>query len=195
MTRALEFASKPASLQASEILETFRQFLLAYAKRQWRDEDRRKVGDSDLVQMTMIKANQQFGDFRGKSTAELAGWLKQILKHLIISERRRLKSRKANAGPEAPIDALQVADKAPSARREALSSELKQQVLAAVAALPQHYREVVELRNFKQLSFDEIGKRLDKSHDAVRKTWARAIIRLQRELKTELDSGIVSAGS
>jgi RNA polymerase sigma-70 factor, ECF subfamily len=45
--------------------------------------------------------------------------------------------------------------------------------------LPPDDQAVVLLRHFDCLSFEEIGRRLDRSPDAARKLWGRAIVRLQ----------------
>lgn len=184
---ALSSLQDYASSDAGQLLENFRQFLLDYAKRNWRDEDRRKMGDSDLVQSTLLKGLMRLADFRGHSRAELAGWLRQILKRLIISQRRHLHSQKAYAGHDVQIESLQIVSQTSSVCEEALSIEIGQQVRNAVAALPGNYRQVVEMRHFKQMTFEEIGAEIGKKPDALRKTWSRAILRLQNRLKSQFD--------
>ena len=49
--------------------------------------------------------------------------------------------------------------------------------------LPADEQAVILLRHFEFLSFEEIGHRLDRSPEAARKLWGRAILRLQRLLK------------
>ena len=48
--------------------------------------------------------------------------------------------------------------------------------------LPEHYRQAVASRHIEQLSWDEIGRRMNCSADAARKVWSRAIQQLRREL-------------
>jgi RNA polymerase sigma-70 factor (ECF subfamily) len=40
---------------------------------------RGKLDPSDVVQQTLLDAHQNLGQFRGRTDAELAGWLRQIL--------------------------------------------------------------------------------------------------------------------
>ena len=48
-----------------------------------------------------------------------------------------------------------------------------------LARLPEHYREVLKLRNIQGLSFEEVAARLDRSPGATRMLWLRAIEKLR----------------
>ena len=54
----------------------------------------------------------------------------------------------------------------------------------AVMQMPDEYRDVIRLRNWEQLSFAEIGRRMERSEEAARKRWSRAIVRLKREVES-----------
>jgi DNA-directed RNA polymerase specialized sigma24 family protein len=56
-------------------------------------------------------------------------------------------------------------------------------VRAALERLPSHLREVLILRTCERRSFVEIATRLQGTPDSVRKSWARAVCRLQIELQ------------
>ena len=58
-------------------------------------------------------------------------------------------------------------------------------LIEAVAAVMRMSREDVERGNWERLSFQEIGQQMDRSADAVRKVWSRAVERLQIELEQE----------
>src|SRR5262245_11974036 len=45
--------------------------------------------------------------------------------------------------------------------------------------LPEHYRQVLELRHWQHLSFEQIGPILERTPDAARMLWWRAVERLQ----------------
>jgi RNA polymerase sigma factor (sigma-70 family) len=53
----------------------------------------------------------------------------------------------------------------------------------ALARLPADYRKVIELRFLEERSFEEIGRLTNRSPDAARKLWARAIERLGEDWK------------
>ena len=45
----------------------------------------------------------------------------------------------------------------------------------ALEDLPADYREVIVLRHLQELSFSEVARRMGRSEDSVKKTWARAL--------------------
>ena len=51
----------------------------------------------------------------------------------------------------------------------------------ALDRLPEEYRRVVVLRFEEGRSFEEIGRLTDRSADAARKVWSRAMERLRQE--------------
>src|SRR5262249_62394710 len=53
----------------------------------------------------------------------------------------------------------------------------------ALTRLPADEQAVIALRQFESLSFQEVGQRLDRTPEAARKLWSRAIARLQHMLE------------
>ena len=66
---------------------------------------------------------------------------------------------------------------------QAMEHEQDQALQAALGRLPDDYRRVITLRYQEQLPFEEIGQLMQRSPDAARKLWARAVERLQEELE------------
>lgn len=73
-----------------------------------------------------------------------------------------------------------VADE-PSPSAEMMAEEQVQTLHRALARLPEDYRSVIVLRYQDQKPFEEIGKLMNRTPDAARKLWARAMERLQQE--------------
>jgi len=71
----------------------------------------------------------------------------------------------------------------PTPSMEALAHEKAEAVARALERLPEDYRRVITLRNQERREFDDIGRLMDRSPDAARRLWSRAIERLQRELE------------
>ena len=67
-------------------------------------------------------------------------------------------------------------------------NELQKRVADAMDKLPADYRCIIELRNFEQRTFVEIGRIMNRSPDAVRMLWGRAIRRLAAEVGPDNDS-------
>jgi RNA polymerase sigma-70 factor (ECF subfamily) len=64
-----------------------------------------------------------------------------------------------------------------------MEHEQDQALQEALQRLPDAYRKVITWRYQQERSFEEIGKLLQRSPEAARKLWARAIERLQEELE------------
>lgn len=68
---------------------------------------------------------------------------------------------------------------------QAMRAERDEALEQALGRLPPDYRQVVEWRYRDELPFEEIAQRMNRSCEAVRQLWCRAIERLQRELEAE----------
>ena len=63
--------------------------------------------------------------------------------------------------PSAPLDEERDEDKTQSPGEQVEVKERSEQIRSALASLPPHYRLVVELRHYQELSYDEIASELD----------------------------------
>ncbi|MGD9644627.1 MAG: sigma-70 family RNA polymerase sigma factor [Pirellulales bacterium] len=180
----------PAAL--GELLNGFREYLLAVANRELDDGIRARVGASDLVQETFLKSQRVFADFQGATEEELRGWLAQILvnrcrdvrdEHLQCAKRTAVRDVPLLADGSAigPADALAAETLSPSGR--AVVDEEVAQLLSALATLSDEFRRVVWLRNWEGLGFEEIGRQIGRSADAARKIFSRAIQKLAEQLE------------
>jgi RNA polymerase sigma-70 factor, ECF subfamily len=152
-----------------------------------------KFGASDIVQQTLLEACRGLPRFRGQTEAELLGWLRQILAHVIAHEVRRYRGlQKRDVAREVSLEqslaessrrlGVLLAASGTSPSQQAARNEQKVLLAAALARLPDDYREVVILRNLEGLSHEEVARRLDRSEGAVRMLWVRALTRLREEL-------------
>lgn len=183
-------AARKGSKEAlGHLLETCRHYLLLVANEQLRDNLQAKVGASDLVQETFLKAHQGFDRFEGQTEAELLAWLRRILLNTLVNQARHYQGTdKREVAREVPLADAQVAGgpmagtESPSA--QAMVREQTEALQQALAQLPEHYRQVVCWRNYERLSFEEIGQRLGRTAEAARKLWGRAIEQLQELLES-----------
>jgi RNA polymerase sigma-70 factor (ECF subfamily) len=141
---------------------------------------RSKVGASDVVQETLLRAWQHFPAFRGASKAEFRNWLSTILMHhkatcLALSRRERPFVGADSA--ERPEDLIPASTPTPSA--EAATADRRLIILSAVAQLKPDFQTVVQLRYVEGLPFDEIAAQMGRSVDAAQKLWTRALAQLR----------------
>jgi RNA polymerase sigma-70 factor (ECF subfamily) len=71
-------------------------------------------------------------------------------------------------------------DETPS--QEAARRERAVALANALERLPEHYREIILLHEFQDLSFPEVGQRMGRSLDSVKNLWTRALTQLRRLL-------------
>jgi RNA polymerase sigma-70 factor (ECF subfamily) len=76
-----------------------------------------------------------------------------------------------------------VANRVRSALSQAIWTEEAERLEQALESLEEHYREVILLRKFEELTYGEIAARLGKSEDACRMMFARAMTALTLEME------------
>lgn len=187
-------AARTGSREAlGKLLESARRYLVSIARQELDQDLRAKNSPSDLVQETFVEAQRAFGQFQGDTEGELLAWLRQLLLHRVSkvrrsfrdTQKRRLAREVALGGDsssDGPAGGL-AADNVPSPSGQAMVNEQDQALQAALGRLPDDYRRVITLRYQDDLPFEEIGRQLDRSPDAARKLWARAVERLHEELE------------
>ncbi len=135
-----------------------------------------RLGVSDVVQETLQEAHQQRENFRGDNSAQLAGWLRQMLRNNMIDAARRHLRGKRAVNRERSIAATQRSslrldailagdDTSPSdclMRHEQLL-----EVATAMNKLPPDQAEAIRLKHLEGLSLKEIGEAMNRSTPAV----------------------------
>ncbi|HEY6565797.1 MAG TPA: sigma-70 family RNA polymerase sigma factor [Pirellulaceae bacterium] len=171
------------------LMHECRDYLLLIANQDLDQELQAKLGASDFVQQTMLAAHEHFPQFRGGSWEELKGWLRQILRNDLNRARRRfLTAERRSAQREHRLNDSQLVQPQLSTDGNTPSTDavLREESLAlknALAQLPDHYRQVIQMRDWENLSFAEIGRRMSLTDEAARKVWRRAIVKLESALR------------
>ena len=197
VSRLIERARSRHGEGPDRLLESFRNYLLLLARTSIDTSLQGKVDASDLVQETMLKAHQRFGQFRGRSERELATWLRQILAHNLVDVARRFRAAAArrvsrerslediNDRSSAALgDMLIAAGNSPSQSAE--RRELCVVLADALADLSADHRRVIELRNLQELDWGDVAQKMDRSEGAVRMLWARALKELRPRIEVRL---------
>jgi RNA polymerase sigma-70 factor, ECF subfamily len=166
-------------------LEACRQYLrLVVGKNRW-SKAAGGPATSDLVQETILDGWRGFARFEGRTQGQLRAWLRVILVHTLIKQRRR----PAPARLEVSSDngAIPGSITPPSIVVERADSN--EAIDAALSALPEHYRAVIRWRLWDDLPYAEIGSKLETSDDCAQKLFGRAIASLRKLLGPGHDPG------
>jgi RNA polymerase sigma-70 factor (ECF subfamily) len=152
-----------------------------------------RLDASDVVQETFLKAYREFASFLGSSEPELVAWLRQILVRTVADQVKRHRAKGRDYRREEPLEA--VLDRSSAAIQERLAAPVSSPsghaihreqavVLAdALETLPADYREVFVLRILEHVPIEEIAARMNRSVNAVRKLWTRAMVALEKALE------------
>ena len=188
--RLIEDALSGEPEARGEILQALVGYLTLVARQELDPRLHAKVGVSDIVQSTLLRVEKNLGQFEGQSQATLLAWVRKILRnrihevhrHYHRTEKRNIKREVSATDSRAGVI---LTDTHPSPQTEAVLQEEALVLREAISRLPDDYRTIIMLRNWERLSFEEVGSRMNRSPDASKKLWARAIQRLQKELTSE----------
>ncbi len=190
----LQEALKGDDAARGALLETYRHYLELIARVEIGRRLRTKVDVSDMVQETFLEAHRGFDAFRGGEDREFAAWLRGILAvRIALAVRRYLGTQgrdlRRERGLEIDLDqssravdrGLIALQSTPSER--AVRHEQGMLLAAALAQLPDDYRDVIVLRHLEELTFPEVAERMERSLDSVQKLWVRGLARLRQLMK------------
>jgi RNA polymerase sigma-70 factor (ECF subfamily) len=160
-----------AATDAGGKLERYRDYLRLLARMQMPARLQGKMDPSDLVQATLLRAYQAIDQFRGRTSEELAGWLRQILANTLANTVRDYGRARRDVALErsleaaidqssARLEAWLAADQS-SPSELAARNEQVLQLAAALHTLPGDQREALILRHCQGCSVAEIADRLD----------------------------------
>lgn len=185
--------------QIEGLLELYRPYLLAMANNQLDPALRGKAGASDLVQETLWRAAKVLPTQLPADASELREFLgKLLLRRMDALRQRYRRTKKRQIRRERSLDDFEVQEflqrlimpPEDTPGSKAVRKERTERMLAALDKLPNAYRQVILWRNRDGLTWPEIGKKVDRSPDALRMFWKRAMARLKKILEPdELDDG------
>lgn len=137
----------------------------------------------DAVQETFLSAFRNLRGFRGE--AKVSSWLHRIAINQCITRQRRAKVRSETALEDetAGDSEFLVAPAEQSPARAAESRERREFVRRAVNALPQELRQVVVMKEFEELTFQEISEALNLPLSTVKSRLYTALRQLQMRLQ------------
>jgi RNA polymerase sigma-70 factor, ECF subfamily len=151
---------------------------------------RQRVDPSDVVQEAQIEAIRRLDRYLSQPPMPFRLWLRQLAyDRLLMLRRRHVVAARRTVSQELALpegsslllaERLLAGGKTPAQALD--QQELVGRVRQAVAKLPEADREVLLMRSFEGLSFDEIAVVLQINPIAARKRHGRALLRLHKIL-------------
>ncbi len=186
------------NMAAQEALfQQLRPYLMVIANDQLDDRLHAKLGPSDIVQNSMLRAVEQLPQYRGGTEAEFRGWVRQILVNETRLARRGFAADKRDVRREQGLNpsesgavSHEPADQGLTPATDALADEQALEVQRLIGGLPESYQTVIRLRNWEELSFEQIADRMGMSTSGVAKIWYRALVEIQKIYQRENESRI-----
>jgi RNA polymerase sigma-70 factor (ECF subfamily) len=157
--------------------------VLTYVRMRMGPSLRARMDSRDILQATLLRSFEHFGEFQGSGKPALMAWLARIAEREILDRADYHQRARRSAERETPLagdDALEA--RVTSVLSRMIRDERAEKLEEAMAGLTDAHREIILLRKFQELSFKAIAFRLDKSEDACRMLLARALSALTLRL-------------
>ena len=184
-----------------QLLQGYSAYLNLLASEELGSDIKVKTSASDLVQDSFLEAKRDFGQFTGKSPQDFQAWLRRLLLNNVTNVIRSYHgTEKRDISREIPavhgdLNRMPlIADRGRTASSIVMKNEQLDALQLAIQKLPGHYQDVIQWRNYDRASFEDIGQRLERSAEAARKLWARAVELLQQELDATHEASAVRSG-
>lgn len=164
----------------SELIERHSQRVRSYIGMMVKDDD---VAD-DIFQETFIKAVKVIDEGGYTDSGKFLSWVLRIAHNRVLDHFRREKSSRQLNEKEAGYDvlgSLRIAEN--TVEDNIVHNELMETVRCLVEELPDDQREVVRLRYYSKLSFQEIAEQTEVSINTALGRMRYALINLRRMIK------------
>lgn len=146
---------------------------------------RRKVSESDVLQVAYLAAHDRLARFEERGQGSFRAWVNQIVDHKVLEVLRRyLATAKRSVDREVSRgnrpDTHNLGAHVASPSEHAVAGELQAKTRDAMRTLPDDYREILRLVQDEGFTLAEAGSRMDRSAGAAEKLYGRAIYRLTK---------------
>jgi RNA polymerase sigma-70 factor (ECF subfamily) len=159
---------------------------------------RPRVDPSDVVQDTQLEAFQRLPDYLERRPMPFRLWLRKTAhERLLKVHRHHVEAARRTVVREVPLPdrsslllARQLLGVGSTPSQQLSRKEIARLVGQALAQLPEIDREILLMRNFEGLSYQEVGCVLEIDPATARKRYGRALLRLRQLL---FDSGLLES--
>ncbi len=159
---------------------------------------RARVDPSDVVQETHLEAYRRLADYLARRPMPFRVWLRRTAhERLLMIRRRHVRAERRSVRREAPLpdrSSLLLAERLVASgatpAQQLHRRELVPRVRRALAGLAEADAEILLMRDYEELSYQEIAAILDIDAAAARKRYGRALLRLHKVLT---DTGLTGS--
>ena len=164
----------------SELIERHSKRVRNYIGMMVKDDD---VAD-DIFQETFIKAVKVIDEGRYTDSGKFLSWILRIAHNRVLDHFRREKSSRQINESEAGYDVIgTLRFSEPTTEDTIVNSEIEQTIRNLIDLLPEEQQEVVRLRYYSKLSFQEIAEQTEVSINTALGRMRYALINLRRMIQ------------
>jgi RNA polymerase sigma-70 factor, ECF subfamily len=178
-----------------ELLRRYRPLLRAIVAGEIDSGLQAKVDPSDLVQEACMEVARSIDNIQSTKSPQFLAYLRQVVMNKLHDARRRfLLSQKRNANREQKANPQRVDQLARSEYNgkkildELINQELLEAARLALTKLPLEIKKVLYMRFLREMTYLEIGQRVQRSEDDVRMLVKRCLLRVRKEIRRSLSS-------
>lgn len=172
----------------AELHRRHRAVLARRIERELPERLRRRVAVSDVLQESLLTAFDCRSDLDESSERGFRAWLLTIADHKVLetirhheATQKRSARREVTRARRPETSAHAGREASPS--QAAVGAEMHALAQHAMRRLPPDYREVLRLARQEGLPLAEVGARMGRSHEAVKKLYGRALVSFRREFE------------
>jgi RNA polymerase sigma-70 factor (ECF subfamily) len=196
--RLLERAHAGDPDALGQLFAGYRAYLLKVIALRLDPKLRPRVDPSDVIQETQLEVFRRLGDFLQRRPMPFRVWLrKTACERLLKLRERHVEAARRSLQREVRLPdnsslmlARQFLGPGSTPSQQLSRKEVVRRVNQALAGLPEVDREILLMRNFEGLSYDEVAAALEIAPAAARKRYGRALLRLQKLLA---DTGLLES--
>lgn len=160
--------------QFEDIVKDYLNLVYFFALRWVRKED-----VDDMVQNTFLKALESYDNFHFHSSGQLKSWLLTICKNIIIDRGRTKTSIKID---QEEFENIATSENIEEILDETIKKDEFQQIVTRLDSMEPAEQELVRLRIFEAMEFEEIGHVFDISEAAAKMRFYRTVEKLKKAL-------------
>ena len=174
--RTLRDALQGGEAAREDLLERLRPRIVLWVSTRLSPELRARVDPEDIAQEVLLGLHKGLDEFEDKGEGAFFGWMFRMAENRIrdVVDYHGAKKRQ----PAARAEQSQTSPSTAAARSEAFA-----QVQQVLSGLQEDYRRVIQLRRLEELEVPEVARLMERSENAVRVLYCRALQALRQAME------------